>query len=414
MLMSLSTGCAPRLLVLFLSASSFGCGADEGADEPSERERYLNETTTNWAMVRGYPRGTAYNPHEQQLSLQTVADLQIRWEVASDAASLIQHGERVFASDGSAYDLESGELLWANPLEASSVVCKGLVVSTGSRIDGRLTGTGAATLQSSVSDGMVAFGPPAAKDGKVVFSGVAEGWESRGEPTPGRVFSYDVAARAVDEMEVPYLTLAPAALSNGQLYSTAIDPAAGAFELVAFAVTIDSQTAGKRREWATVIGGQASPELPSRGVAVLDGHVFVASGDGREILSLEQRSGAVAWRRPSIATISSFAVNFDDVYTVGSDDNGELWVQSFAAGSGALRYSQALGQGEAKGQLAIGGDVLYVGTTSGELVALSAGTGSVLKRLGLGGEVASPLVARGSVLLTTGTRIVALGLPQVP
>jgi outer membrane protein assembly factor BamB len=412
--MSLSTGCAARLFVLFLSASSLGCGADEGADEPSERERYLNETTTNWAMVRGYPRGTAYNPHERELSLQTVADLQVRWEVASDAASVIQHGERAFASDGSAYQLESGELLWANPLEASSVVCKGLVVSTGARIDGRLAGTGAMTLQSSVDDGMVAFGPPTAKDGKVVFTGVAEGWESRDEPTSGRVFSYDVAARAVEEMELPYLTLAPAALSNGQLYSTAIDSTTGALELVAFAVTIDSETAGRRREWATVIGGQASRALPSRGVAVLDGHVFVASGDGREILSLEQRSGAVAWRSPSVAAITSFAVNFDDVYTVGSDDSGELWVQSFAAGSGALRYSRALGQGEAKGQLAIGGDVLYLGTTSGELIALSAGTGNVLKRVELGGELGSPLVARGLVLLTTGTRIVALGLPEVP
>jgi outer membrane protein assembly factor BamB len=365
-------------------------------------------------MTRGYPRGTAYNPHEKELAPATAASLQVLWEAESDAKGVIQHGDRVFGSNGAAYDFNSGELLWQEPADESSVVCKGLIFSTGSSIDGRLPSSGEVAQQTSVDESVVSFGLPTAKDGHVLFPGVTKLWEQENEPTPGRYFTYDVASETVAGLELPYRTLAPAAVSSGQLYSAALQPADGGFEYVVFAVTIDEGTAGKRKEWATVLDSEAAASLPSRGVAVLNSHVFATSADGSEMVSLDQRSGAVSWRSRSVARIDYFAVDFDHVYTAGTDENGELLVQAFATGSGSLRFSQSLGRAKATGQLAVGGTLIYVGTSEGELVALEANGGRIVERAGLGGAVGAPVVSRGQVFVTTGSRIVALGLPEQP
>jgi hypothetical protein len=394
------------------------CGSSDEDGDDDERARYLNETSTNWAMTRGYPRGTAYNPFEQELNPKTVSGLIELWSAESGAEFVIQHGERAFTNNGDAYDLATGEVLWSTGQELpNSVVCKGLLLAVGATIEARSPITGELRDEAPLEEPANAlFGLPTAKDSSIVFAQVAEDWQSSTTTIAGSYLAYDVVAKAVRpvaSVSAGYLSLAPPALTSGQLYAPAIEATPDGRQYLAFAATLDPDAAKKRKEWATVLDEDVTNELPRLGAMVINARVLVASANRQALLALDQRSGAIVWRSAASSRIDSLAVNFDYVYAAGTDSAGQLVVEGFSLGSGTSRFKQELGTGQVTGQMALGGDVLYLGSSAGELVALDSATGSLLTRVELGGSVGNPIVTRGKVFTSNGTKMFALGLPPV-
>lgn len=405
-----------RLTHLSLVASASlllsACGGGKSNNVDHEREDYLNETSTNWAMTRGYPRGTAYNPFEEELNPRTVHGLETVWQADSDAQFVIQHGERVFSSAGDAYDLGAGELLWsAGESVPNPVVCKGVLLTAGAEIVGRAPDSG--TLRQDhvpVADAMAHVGRPVAKDQSIYFGTVDSSWGD------GAFVVYDVVERTSHRVATPsekFRSLAPVALTGGQLFAPALEAKSSGFDYVVFAASLDPSAEPKRTDWATVVDDVADdPELqlPEVGAMVLAARVFVPSADRRELVALDQRTGEVLWRSPT-ARISSMAVDFDNAYVAGTDDAGELMVEGFAVGSGKRRFSQALGRADVTGALVLAGEVLYVGSSAGELLAIGAASGDLLNRVALGGVVNDPIVTHGRVFTSNGKQVFALGLP---
>ncbi|HVY31352.1 MAG TPA: PQQ-binding-like beta-propeller repeat protein [Polyangiaceae bacterium] len=406
--------------LLFVCATPLvGCGSStkhpSGASD-DEREKYLNETSTNWAMARGYPRGTAFNPFEQELNPQTVADLDVVWEAPSQAQVAVQHTERVFSTAGEAYDLQSGELLWsAEQALPTATVCKGALFATGPSIEKRSVKSGELSYSVEVGADAALFSPPSAKDSKVFFATAAESAGNTSEPG-GSYVAFDVVEKTAQTIDVPgkdYRTLAPAALTSGMLYSVALEPTRTGFRYVAFATVFDADAAMNRKPWATVLDDEVSSpaELPRLGAMVIGARVFVTSADRRAVVALDQRTGDVLWRTSSAGVIESLAVNFDFAYAAGTGDDGQVGIDGFAFDTGEMQFSLGFGAGTLTGQLAIGGDLVYLGTGEGALLAIDGSSGSLLKRVELGGTVGAPIVTQGKVFVGTGERIVALGLP---
>jgi len=407
-----------RLTYLSLVASTSlllsACGGSNGHNDNKDRDDYLNETSTNWAMTRGYPRGTAYNPFEEELNANTVQRLETLWQADSDARFVIQHGERVFSSAGAAYDLATGDELWSTgETLPNSVVCKGVLLSAASEVVGRAPDSG--DLRQSYDLGAEALalvGRPVAKDQSIYFGTVNESWQE------GRFIAYDVVERASRRVVTPsdaYVSIAPVALTGGQLYAPALEPKrAGGFQYVAFAATLDPSAEPKKTDWATIIDAHIEDDeqldLPQVGAMVLAARVFVPSADRRELVALDQRTGKVLWRSAT-AQISSMAVDFDAAYIAGTDDAGKLAVEGFAVSSGKRRFSQSLGRAGVTGSLVLAGEVLYVGSSAGELLVIGAASGELLNRVELGGVVNDPIVTHGRVFTSNGEQVFALGLP---
>ena len=409
-----------RLLWLATALPLVACGSsrtDSGAGD-DERTRYLNETSTNWAMTRGYPRGTAYNPFEQELNPSTVHGLQVLWQADSSAEFVIQHSGRAFSSSGDAYDLATGELLWSTEQTLpNAVVCKGALFAVGASIEKRSPSSGELTGSADLGMPDALFSLPTAKDSSVVFATANAAATDATEPG-GAYLAYDVVAQTTRTVDTPgsdYRTLAPAALTSGMLYAPALEPAAGGFRYLAFGAVFDANAAQQRNPWATVIDeGIPSPaELPRLGAMVIGARVLLPSADRHALVSLDQRTGALAWRSTAASSIDSLAVDFDYAYVAGSDEQGQLVVQGFDVSSGAAHFTQTLGAGTVTGQIAVGGEVLYLGSSAGELIALDASTGAVLTRVALGGSVGNPIVSSGKVFTSNGEQVVALGLPPI-
>ncbi|MDF3068222.1 MAG: PQQ-like domain [Polyangiaceae bacterium] len=391
-----------QILLLACFGSITACGSssrDNGASD-DERTRYLNETSTNWAMTRGYPRGTSYNPFEQELNPESVSDLEIAWQV-----------------DGEAYDLQSGDLLWRaeQPLP-NAAVCKGAVFAVGPSIDKRSVSTGELSYQIQVGSADALFSLPAAKDSKVFFATAAANAGDASAGGGGQYIAYDVVERTALPLELPggdLRTLAPAALTSGMLYSVALEPADEAFRYVAFATAFNADAAMTRKPWVSVLEeGLSSPrELPRQGAMVIGARVFVPTADGRAVVALDQRTGEQLWRAEASSAVASLAVNFDVVYAAGTNDAGELVIDAFEFDSGRSLFHEGLGEGTVSSQLAIGGDVLYLGTSEGALLAIDGASGAALKRVELGGTVGDPIVTRGRVFVGNGEQIFSLGVP---
>lgn len=401
------------------------CGSSHGTKKDRDREDYLNETSTNWAMVRGYPRGTAYNPFEEELNPKTVHALETIWESESTARFVIQHGERVFSTAGEAYDLETGEVLWSTGAPLSNlVVCKGTLLTTSAKTDdaegnvvGMAPASGDARAASSLPDALDLLGSPVAKDSAIVFGTVTDDW--RDADTAAHFVAYDLVDKASRRLATPrrgLRSLAPVAITSGQFFAPALEPAgSGKFKYVVFAATLDAEAAGKREDWATTLETRLdaeSAELPEVGAMVLAGRVLAPSGNRRQLFALDQRTGAVLWNRTASVRIDSMAVNFDNAFVAGTNAAGELVVEAFAVESGRPHFSQNLGEATLTGQIVLAGDVLYLGSSEGELIAVDATKGDLLNRVELGGEVGNPIVTHGRVFASNGSSVLALGLPR--
>lgn len=412
-----------RLLCALSAISCLtACGDADSSQghREDERKKYFNETSTNWSMVRGYPRGTAYNPYELELNSSTVNDLRVLWQSPSKSSPLIQSGDRVLASHVAALQAADGSTLWSlEGVESSQagVVCKGAVYQTGDGIVATNVTSGKTVVNISPADQDEAtlFGPPIAKDSKVIFAALSQDWSVQAGTRVTEYRAFDAATKLTSYVRGGFVSLSPAAVTSGQLYAPGLTASSSdgavhwAYSI--FSVPVDPADAGaKARTWTALINATAEAKAPEVGVAVIGGHVYAPGSGGHEVVSLEQRSGKLLWRKQTECAIESLATTFDYVYVAGARDDGTVIVQAFAATDGSPKFSIPLAAATLTGRLALGGDVLYAGLSDGNLYALGAATGAVIKRISLGGSVSDPIVSRARVFVANGEAVSALGV----
>lgn len=392
-----------------------GEGGAAGAHSTDPRVVYLNETSTNWAMSRGYPRGTAFNPHERELNPDTVAELEVRWSAPSESSPLVQHDRRIFASHVESLDAASGTPLWTNARSTrKAVYSTGLLVQTYRGIQGvdPTTGEHRIDIPAAANDGSLLFGPATAKGADLVFPVLFQSWAKfPGEYTSEyRVFNIDSQLTRI--VHVDFVSLAPVSLTAGRLYTPTLRPRSEAgqvhWDYAVAATSFDPDQPVS--EWTTLLERDADAVAPELGVAVIAGRVFAASASGNEVVALDQKTGEIEWRAPTGVAIQSFATTFDQVVVAGAA-GAETVIETYEPASGAPLYSTRL-SGALSGQIAVGGRVVYVGTASGELHMIHAETGELLASILLGGVVTDPVVTRGRVFVATGEAIYSLGLPE--
>jgi eukaryotic-like serine/threonine-protein kinase len=136
-------------------------------------------------------------------------------------------------------------------------------------------------------------------------------------------------------------------------------------------------------------------------------------GAGGSLRALDPATGAVEWQAPDPAC--SVAVSADTIYGIGgaslfayrTSDGGELWhftTDDVLAGAALANGVAYVGEGYDSG---FGGD------GNGELFAVNASTGAVLKTLTLGSPIAGePIVANAQLFAVSRTGVAhAFGLP---
>lgn len=175
---------------------------------------------------------------------------------------------------------------------------------------------------------------------------------------------------------------------------------------------------GARHAWPTVLGNvQRSgfiDELPpdeveeawraevGRGLVtplLVDDDVVIASSGNRMIATLSTETGDQYWERRLDGALTGGAIRRGAVvYVPAEGRDGRL--HALELRKGGRQWSQDLGSIQFPPSLV--GDTLYVGTESGELVAVSTDQGSVLWRVRLSGAAAAtPVPWRESILLPT-------------
>ena len=386
-----------------------------GGSRPSDDPRvvYLNEASTNWAMARGYPRGTSYNPHERELNPNTVASVIVRWRAPSESRPLVQHDHRIFASYVEALEASDGTPLWTNSRATrSAVYCSGLLFQTYRGIQGIEPTNGEHRFDiPSADEATLLFGSAVAKGSAVVVPVLFQNWAAfPGEYlTDYRVF--DVTTRLTRVVHTNFVSLVPPAITAGRAYTPALVPrlADGSihWDYVVQALALDPELA--LAGWSSVIDQDVPAAAPSAGAAVIGGRVFASSADGNAIVALEQKTGEALWRARTRVAVRSLATTFDQVVVAGDVAPNVSRVEAYNPATGASLYATEL-HGGLGGNIAIGGQVIYVGTTSGELHMLHLETGALLNSVALGGSVTDPIVTRGRVFVATGEAVYSLGL----
>ncbi|MFZ5893504.1 MAG: PQQ-binding-like beta-propeller repeat protein [Myxococcota bacterium] len=391
-------------------------GGAGGKPRTDPRTVYLNETSTNWAMARGYPRGTSYNPHERELNPNTVAELVVRWRSPSESWPLVQHDHRIFASYVEAFEASDGTPLWTNSRSTrSAVYCAGVLLQTYRGIQGVEPTTGAhrVDIPAAAGDAELLFGPATAKGSDAVFPVLFQNWSAfPGEYlTEFRIFNAET--RLTRLLRSDFVSLAPVAITGGRIYTPTLVPrSAGAnvhwdYAVQAVALDPDSGLTG----WSFVLDADTLAAAPQIGVAVIAGRVFAANADGGALVALDQKTGEIVWRSPTRVAIHSLAATFDQIVIAGSRDAQTTIVEAYEPAQGKLLYSSPV-RGALSGQIAIAGQIVYVGTDSGELHMLHADSGELLGSIELGGVVTDPIVTRGRIFVATGQAVYSLGLPD--
>jgi outer membrane protein assembly factor BamB len=386
-------------------------GAGAAADD---EEAYFNETSTNWAMVRGYPRGTAYNAHERELNRNTVARLQATWQSPSESYPLIRHGDRVFASHVEGFDADRGTTLWTNTRsETEPVYCGGYLYQTQRRVRAFNPRNGELTFESSESaaDAATLFGAATAKGSLIIFPTVFKGWSEAPGDYDSDYRLFDSGTKLTRVVRTGVVTLAPAAATAGRLYFPALRPTGSApdtaWEYGISSLAFDETANGD--DWFEAVDPEGTIVEPTIGVAVLASRVFGLTADRAGMAALNQKTGEVLWRQAFTSEKSSFATSFDAVIAAGSSEDG-IVIEGLEPSSGEPLFERTL-EGTLAGGIAVGGEVVYVGSEEGMLYALGARDGELLASLELDGPVRSPIVTGGRVFVATGRSAYALGVP---
>ena len=142
--------------------------------------------------------------------------------------------------------------------------------------------------------------------------------------------------------------------------------------------------------------------------AVVNGHVYIGSGDGK-VYSLNAATGAVMWETQTGGAVSSSPAVTSGVVYVGSGD-GKVYALDPA--TGAVMWETQTG-GAVSSSPAVANGVVYVGSGDGNLYALDAATGAVEWKGATGGIIdSSPAVASGFVYIgSADDNVYAYSLP---
>lgn len=175
---------------------------------------------------------------------------------------------------------------------------------------------------------------------------------------------------------------------------------------------------GSSHAWPTVLGNVQRRgfinELPpdeveeawraevGRGLVtplLVDDAVVIASAGNRVIATLSTETGDQYWERRLDGALTGGAIRHGGVVYVPTEGR-EGRLHAMELRKGGRQWSRDLGSVQFPPSMV--GDTLYVGTESGELVALSADQGGVLWRVRLSGAAAAtPVPWRESILLPT-------------
>ncbi|BAO44810.1 conserved hypothetical protein [Thiolapillus brandeum] len=141
---------------------------------------------------------------------------------------------------------------------------------------------------------------------------------------------------------------------------------------------------------------------------VYSGTVYGAAYQG-DVAALGEGSGKVFWKR-KMSVYNNMAANWQQLAV--TDARGHVW--SLDPDSGAARWRQQDLQNRGITAPALQGDYTVVGDNEGYVHWLSSADGSMAARMDMGDAiVAAPLVVDDVLyVLTSGGRLVALGLPE--
>ena len=151
-----------------------------------------------------------------------------------------------------------------------------------------------------------------------------------------------------------------------------------------------------RQRWAAALGGQVESSP-----AVVNGTVFVGSGDGR-LYAIDARTGRVRWAAVTGASIASSPAVSSGIVYVGSEDS---YVYAFDAATGALNWKVPSARGGffSASPVVVDG-VVYVAPLFGDVLeALDAQTGALrwTNYINTTYNDSSPAVADGLVFICT-------------
>lgn len=400
-----------------------GCGIDAEAppaDEYGEREEELSGEP-DWAMVGRTARRTSNNPLESIIGTSNVASLVNTWTVrgqGSKAPSLALWGSRLFVSNltfsypDDAFDIgyalhsldpDTGDQLWQAPLPEDMTgsfsperFTSAMAIANGrihvqhtnfspllSARTGKLLGDGA------LKNGMDAqLSAPLLKDDTLVAETSGEYYSEVGDYRR-TVFAAD---RTTNE-RLWRRALGPArpsprnpALGSGLVFT--VDGNTNA--LLALKVT-DGST-----EWTS---SAASGELGSP--SVVRGQVYVVSRPNT-LIAYDALTGEARWQTAHTGGSATGTaerapvLGHDTAYIALDKRGGGVAVGAFNTTTGKRRWSILLPTSAGSSTAtSLANGVLYVGSSSGQLFALNASTGSTLATFTLASAVHDIIVADG-------------------
>jgi outer membrane protein assembly factor BamB len=253
--------------------------------------------------------------------------------------------------------------------------------------DSGRTGSAPGTLRPpfrvrwSVAGGSLIEFPPAVAGGRLYFG-----------TNRGRVLALDGAdGRVVWRRELRRCIAAGAALSEGRLYVSLMDPAPcprHAQDAPGFVVAL--RAADGRTLWRFRAGVIESSPLVVRGLVV------VGSWDGA-VYALDAGTGRVRWRFRTAAKVKAGPALAGRTLFIGSYDGG---FYALDAASGRLRWARHFPGARFYATAAVAHGRVFVGATNGNVYAFAAEDGRTLWVRRLGAFVyASPTVWRETVYL---------------
>ncbi|MDF3068229.1 MAG: hypothetical protein K0R38_3830 [Polyangiaceae bacterium] len=393
-------------------------------DEYGELAEELNGEP-DWAMIGRTARRTSNNPLENVIGTSNVALLVETWSAEAEgsfAPSLALWGSRLFVSNlqyfdpvwGVGYSLQAldpdtGNKLWEAPLPedqsgsfSPESFTSAMAVAHGrihvqhtnfspllSTRTGKLVGNGA--LKTGMDDRISA---PLLKGDTLVVETWAE-YHSDVQDYRRTLFATDTTTNT---------RLWRKAL--GSAFQAPRDPALGSG--VVFTVDSDASEllALSAADGSTVwTSAAASGQLGSP--SVVSGQVYVVSRPNTltayDALTGEQRwqtvyTGGAASGAPERAPV----LGADTAYIALDKRGGGVAVGAFAATNGKRRWSTLLPTSAGSSTAtSLANGVLYVGSSSGQLFALNAGTGATLATFTLASAVHGVIVAHGRLHVAT-------------
>jgi outer membrane protein assembly factor BamB len=153
------------------------------------------------------------------------------------------------------------------------------------------------------------------------------------------------------------------------------------------------------------------------GPVVSQGRVLLQTAT--ELIALEETTGAVLWRTPlPAAPTGDMSVTSERILVPSATATG-VRLSAFSLANGGSLFTTTIGTGQLSGNLAVGGDVLWLGENDGLLYAASIANGATLASFDLsqGGQfklIGNPIVANGHVYVSNTKAVFALGLEPPP